>query len=108
MKYNLLNAVAYEVTNILIDFNSKWKHNQWIKIIRDHCFHDWVEWRTERTMASVDAQVAELQKKMEEEDTKRFITPIIIEHEPDGSKAQQLLGGELQIKAPWVDSNHKD
>jgi len=108
MKYKLINAIAYEVTNILIDFDPKWRHNQWIKMIRDYCLHDWVQWKTERTMASVDAQVTKLQKKMEEEDTKQFVTPIIIEHEPDGSKAQQLLGGELQIKAPWVDSNSKD
>ena len=27
--------------------------------------------------------------------------PIIIEHPPDGSRAQELLGGAIEIKAPY-------
>jgi hypothetical protein len=26
----------------------------------------------------------------------------IIEHPPDGSKAQDLLGGTMEIRAPWL------
>jgi len=28
---------------------------------------------------------------------------ILIEHAPDGSKAQDLLGGAMEIKSPWMD-----
>ena len=26
---------------------------------------------------------------------------VLIEHPPDGSKAQELLGGSMEIKSPW-------
>ena len=108
MKYNWINAAAYEVTNVLIDLQPKLEQNKWIKLIRSHCFFDWVEWKTERTMEHVDSQVAKLQQEMQEHDEKLYVKPIIIEHEPDGSEAQKLLGGELQIKAPWLDSSRQD
>ena len=28
---------------------------------------------------------------------------ILVEHAPDGSKAQELLGGAIEIKSPWVE-----
>ena len=28
---------------------------------------------------------------------------ILVEHPPDGSKAQDLLGGAIEIKSPWMD-----
>jgi hypothetical protein len=28
---------------------------------------------------------------------------ILVEHPPDGSKAQELLGGAVEIKSPWMD-----
>jgi hypothetical protein len=28
---------------------------------------------------------------------------ILVEHPPDGSKAQDLLGGAMEIKSPWMD-----
>lgn len=99
--YNVWNAAAYEITNILIDFNTKWELNPWVKAIRLHCFPDWVAWKTERTMVKVDQQTKELQKEMQIEHDTKYVTPIIKEHKPDQSKAQQLLGGTLQITAPW-------
>lgn len=72
-------------------------------MIRRHCFPDWVEWKTERTMKNVDKQIEDIQAIQQLEHDKKYVTPIVIEHEPDGSRAQDLLGGTLQIKAPWVD-----
>lgn len=108
MNYNWINAAAYEVTNVLIGLQPKLEQNKWIKMIRSYCFPDWVEWKTERTMEGVDSQVAKLQQEMQERDEELYVKPIIIEHEPDGSEAQKLLGGELQIKAPWLDSSNQD
>ena len=108
VNYNWINAAAYEVTNVLIGLQPKLEQNKWIKMIRSYCFPDWVEWKTERTMEGVDSQVAKLQQEMQERDEELYVKPIIIEHEPDGSEAQKLLGGELQIKAPWLDSSNQD
>ena len=103
MKYNLVNAVAYEITEMLLSMDPRWQSNHWVKLIRAYSFPDWVMWKTERTMADVDKQVEEIQQAMEKHDYETYIKPIVIEHEPDGSKAQELLGGTLQIKAPWLD-----
>jgi hypothetical protein len=42
------------------------------------------------------------------EHEQKYVKPIVIEHKPDGSRAQELLGGTLQIKAPWVDNGDKN
>ena len=104
MKYNIWNAVAYEVTNLLIDLDPRWEINKWVKMIRSYSFQDWVEWKTERTMKKVDRQVEDIQEAMELEHQEKYVTPVVIEHKPDGSKAQELLGGTLEIKAPWVEN----
>jgi hypothetical protein len=101
MKYNIWNAIAYEVTNLLIDFDSRWYNNYLVKLIRSHCFPDWVIWKTERTMERVDKQIEEIKEGWKQIDDEKYVKPIITEHEPDGSKAQELLGGMLQISAPW-------
>lgn len=108
LMYNIWNAAAYEITNILIDFNTKLEMNPWVKAIRLHCFPDWVAWKTERTMEKVDQQIEKMQKEWQLEDEKKYVTPVIIEHKPDNSKAQQLLGGTLEIKAPWYQPESKD
>lgn len=101
MKYNIWNAIAYEVTNLLIDFDSRWYNNQFVKLIRTHCFSDWVIWKTERTMDRVDKQIEEIKEGWKRIDDEKYVKPIITEHKPDGSRAQELLGGTLQISAPW-------
>lgn len=106
--YNIWNAAAYEITNILIDYNRKLEMNPWVKAIRLHCFPDWVAWKTERTMEKVDQQIERMQKEWQLEDEKRYVTTVIIKHKPDNSKAQQLLGGTLEIKAPWYQPESKD
>ena len=99
--YNIWYASFYEITNILIDYNRSLQMNAWIKAIRAHCFPDWVAWKTERTMNKVDKQIEKLQQEMQIEHDKKYVTPIIREHKPDDSKAQELLGGTLQMTAPW-------
>lgn len=101
MKYNVWNAIAYEVTNILIEFDPRWLNHWWIQLLRKNCIPDWVEWKTEQTLKKVDKQVEALQKSWKEEDDRLYVKPIIREYAPDGSKAQDLLGGTIQITAPW-------
>ena len=66
-------------------------HKEW--------FQDWVDYKTCLTMQDVDRQIEGL---LEPSGVDK---PIIIEHEPDGSKAQELLGGTLEIKAPWYEAD---
>lgn len=105
MAYNIRNAIAYEITNLLINYDTRWELNQWIQMIRRHCFQDWVEWKTARTMKDVDRQIEDIQTLQQLEHDKKYVTPIVIEHAPDGSRAQELLGGTLEIKAPWLDGS---
>lgn len=100
MTYNIWNAAAYEICLIFIDFKPAWKLHPLIKRVMYHCFLDWVAWKTERTMKNVDKQIKDLHKQWDEEEAKEN-QPIITHHESDGSKAQELLGGTLQITAPW-------
>ena len=108
MKPHTINGIIYEITNILIDFDARWANNQIVKMIREYCFPDWVAWKTEQTMAKVDRQIVELTKDWEVQDHDTYIKPIITEHKPDGSKAQDLLGGTLQITAPWYHRQNQE
>jgi uncharacterized iron-regulated membrane protein len=49
--------------------------------------------------ANPDATVSVIQTAMGEGTD----TAILVEHPPDGSKAQDLLGGAMEIKSPWMD-----
>ena len=101
MSPHFINGVAYEITNWLIEHDARWTNHWLVKMIRAHCFPDWVAWKTEQTMRNVDRQIVEITKEQEIKDYNTYVKPIVVEHKPDGSKAQELLGGTLQISAPW-------
>ena len=48
MTYNRLYALAYEVTDMLIDFDLRWTNNTLVEKTREHCFNDWLDWKEER------------------------------------------------------------
>lgn len=119
MKYNALNALCYEICLILIDLRPGLKHNVWVQKVMAHCFVDWVEWKTEGTMKGVDRQVEEITKEWQAQDNQKVVEKfqkvypeakvtvhnhetgaVLIEHPPDGSKAQELLGGAMEIRSP--------
>lgn len=119
-KYNLLNAILYEVCRLLVEDKPSRRNHVVIAAIMKHCFADWVEWKTEGTMVSVDKQAEELKAKWKEQDNQRIVErfqekypeakvtlhdanigAVLIEHPPDGSRAQDLLGGAIEIKSPW-------
>lgn len=120
MKYSLLNAIAYEFCLSIVEIRPSLRNNVWISRILAHCFPDWVEWKTERTMKDVDKQVDEIINKWQKDDNQKVVDKfqklypeakvtthdpktgaVLIEHPPDGSKAQELLGGAMEIKSPW-------
>jgi hypothetical protein len=119
-KYNLLNAIIYELLLNLIEYLPGVKHNTWVVLIMTNCFPDWVEWKTEKTMKHVDRQVEEIKETWKKQENKEIVErfqgkypeakvtlhdantgAVLIEHPPDGSKAQELLGGAMEIKSPW-------
>lgn len=105
-KYNLLNALIYEVIMLLCRYYPL-KSKPWIRQILKNCLPDWAAFRAELEIKNVDKQVEELQATWEEQD-KQKQKPIYTEKQPDGSKAQDLLGGEMRLRAPWVGDHEAD
>ena len=98
--YNVWYALSYELTNLLIDYDTRWELNPWVLKVRNYCKPDWVEWKTQSTMKSVDLQAESIKAAWQKQEQTQN-QPVIIQHRPDQSKAQSLLGGELEIRAPY-------
>ena len=92
MKYNIWNAVAYEVTVMLINFDARWMNNRIVNMIRSYSFEDWCEWKTEQTMEDVDAQIEALHKLWDREDDDWH--ELIIETDPE---TKTTFGYTLEI-----------
>jgi len=67
-------------------------------LILKYCKHDWVLWKVESTLKDVDNQAEKIKKSWEATEPPKYL---VIEHEPDGSKAQELLGGAIEIKSTF-------
>ena len=80
MSSHTINGIIYEITNILIEFDARWANHWLVKMIRSHCFPDWVAWKTEQTMAKVDRQIVEIQEEWKRIDDYKYVKPIVIEH----------------------------
>ena len=61
-----------------------------------------------RIKRDVDASIAEYEHLAGDDGTVRMPKPRLVEKPSDGSKAQELLGGEMRICAPWIDSCPKE
>jgi len=95
-KYNFWFAITYELLNDFSEQFKALKNNKLIRLILNYCKRDWVLWKIETTLNSVDIQAEELKKYWKTKESPRYL---VIEHEPDGSKAQELLGGTIEIKS---------
>jgi hypothetical protein len=60
-----------------------------------------VERRVER---DVDKAIREYEELTKDTEPPRVPLPRLIEKAPDHSEAQRLLGGEMRLCAPWVDT----
>lgn len=120
MKYSLLNAIVYDILWRLCEAYPSLRPNSLVKMAKDHCFPDWVEWKTEMTMKSVDSQVEDLKAQWNTQENQKIVHKVQeaypnsrvtlhdeqtgavrIEKPSDGSEAQNRLGGEIRIKSPW-------
>lgn len=95
-KYNFWFAILYEIINDLAEHFVSLKKNKIVKLILKYCKHDWVLWKVESALNDVDQQIEKIKKQWETTDPPRYS---VIEHEPDGSKAQELLGGAIEIRS---------
>ena len=125
MSYNVLNAIVYDVLWRFCDSYPSLRSNTLVRMAMTHCFPDWVLWKTELTMKDVDRQTEELKEQWRDEENEAIrekvsnffpdakVTThneqgaVLIEHPPDGSKAQELLGGSMEIKSPWSLPNER-
>ena len=98
--YNKVNALIYEAIHFLCRFYPL-RRKPWIQRILDYCRPDWAAFRAEVAMKEVDKQVEDLHAAWEREEKERQ-KPVYTELPPDGSKAQELLGGEMRLSAPWT------
>lgn len=98
--YNKVNALIYELIVFLCRFYPL-KQKPWIRRILDYCRPDWAAFRAEVAMRDVDKQVEALHAEWDADEKERQ-EPLYTETPPDGSKAQELLGGEMRLSAPWI------
>lgn len=98
--YNKVNALIYELIVFLCRFYPL-KQKPWIRRILDYCRPDWAAFRAEVAMRNVDKQVEALHAGWDADEKERQ-KPLYTETPPDGSKAQELLGGEMRLSAPWI------
>jgi hypothetical protein len=56
----------------------------------------------------IDAAIEEYKRLTETQEEPIIPKPRLVERPPDGSKAQELLGGEMRLCAPWVDDCPKE
>lgn len=97
-KYTVFNAVIYELLTELIEIWPKLKLHPWVRAALNWCRTDWVEWRTEKTLKDVDEQAKLIADEWAQQEKPKYE---LIEHPPDGSKAQELLGGAMEIRSTW-------
>ena len=57
-------------------------------------------------MKDVDKQVDKLHERWAKEEEEKQ-KPVYSELKPDGSKAQELLGGEMRLSAPWTSDKNE-
>lgn len=96
INYNFWFAIVYEVLNDLAEQYPKLKKYKIVKLILNYCKHDWILWKIDTTLNDVDKQVEQIKRDWAKVDPP---TTTYIEHPADGSKAQELLGGTMEIKS---------
>jgi len=116
MKYNIINAILYDyITRFLPE-----EARGWLKPVVEYCHPDWVLWKTEKTMKDVKKQEKKLKEQWQAEENAAIVEKfqeqnpdatvtthnketgaVLIEHPSNGSNAQDLLGGAMEIKSPW-------
>ena len=99
--YRLWAALLYELMRLICEERHSLRNSWWVKALFKQTRPDWVEWKTELAMRDVEQQIVELHQLWDQQQLNAQ-QPVITEAAADGSNAQQLLGGELRARAPWI------
>jgi hypothetical protein len=95
-------ALSYEILRL---FCERWpwlNYNPVVTALMNAFREDWNKWKVKTTLENVDKQIEDIHRRWDEIE-KAEQAPIITEEPPDGSMAQDLLGGEIRIRAPWAE-----
>lgn len=87
-----LQGLVVEIIRILWGYGY-YRNNPWLQRIHDNWYPFWVDYKTGITMADVDKQIEDMFLESE-------IEPPIFTEELEGETS---LGGNLRLKAPWLD-----
>jgi hypothetical protein len=97
-KFNIWNAYIYEILLVLRDEYNLFKNNKTVSIILNYCKPDWVLWKVHKTLKEIDVEIDKIKTMWEKEEESKFK---FIEHKPDGSEAQEILGGAIEIRSTF-------
>ena len=75
-----------------------YKDNKWLNMCHEAWFPYWVDYRTCLTMQDVDKQIEELVLPTE-------VDKPVFSEELEG---ETLLGGRMELRAPWLDEEDND
>lgn len=97
-KFNVWNAYLYEILQILRNDYNIFKNNKTVSAILAYCKPDWVLWKVQKTLKEVDVEIEKIKSIWDKEEKASFE---LVEHEADGSKSQELLGGAMEIRSTF-------
>jgi len=91
MKYNKVNAMAYQATEFLCFLNEKFRFNPWVLKIRENCQEDWVEYKTQKTLKDLNIQTEALHEYWTTTEAKD-LEPLFYEFDFDEDSKDTPLG----------------
>jgi hypothetical protein len=87
-RYRLWAALIHEITQLVCAERPPLRLHPLVAALLRETRSDWIEWRTERTLRALDAQIAALHSDWDASAPQPTIT--------------EGPGGELRIRAPWL------
>lgn len=89
--YQLWAALLVEVYQALVNRHPQLLRVPYLSALVDALMDHWIEWRIERTMQDVDAQVSEILQQESQEQPGPFYSETL--------KGETLLGGEMRLQS---------
>ena len=93
----IYQGLVVEIIRILWD-HGYYRDNPWLNRVHDNWFSYWVDYKTKQSMDEVDRQIEEMFLESE-------IEPPVFSEEKEG---ETLLGGRMELRAPWLDDEDND
>lgn len=94
-RYQLWAALLVEVYKTLVNRHPQLLQVPYLSRFIDALMDHWVEWRIEKTLEDVDAQVEAIHRDLDQKRAKPIYSETL--------EGETPLGGEMRLRAPWVD-----